>query len=538
MAMQDLYERILERLSPLEVYGEFVRLRRSGKSYVGLCPFHAEDTPSFHVDPQRGLFHCFGCGEGGNLLTFVEKIQRVSRQEALRWLAQRAGIPPEELEDRRPAARLSTLLQMATDIYHRALLERPDLLEYLGRRGLSMNTVVTFQLGYAPPGNELQNLLLSRGFSRRDLVQSGLFVERGGDLEERMAGRIVFPIRSPSGRVVAMGGRVVDKTASPKYINFENTPIFEKQRVLYGFWEGRRVVEEREFVMVVEGYMDVLALHEAGIGGAVAPLGTFLSPLQAALLKRVVGKARLVFDGDEAGRSAARRSAEVLLRSGLEVEVVLLPEGKDPADLLVEEGPESLQKRIAETVPFWDFYTGHDLSLSGIRKGIALLRQVKSPVLQEIMLSRLAAESGLGVDTLEKELAGLRSGVPRRKDPQDRFLPYRVAALACVDEGGAFRSAFMQVFDRVRPWTAQDERMSAFFKILEGDRLDDPWVEAQLARARFEEIPADEDEQWDLLVRALREYVRFLFQRTRDETLLHLYQTMVREEFHGSNQEG
>ncbi len=535
--MQDLYERILERITPLEVYGEFVQLRRSGKSYVGLCPFHAEDTPSFHVDPHRGLFHCFGCGAGGNLVTFVAEIQRISRQEALRWLAQRAGIPPEEIEDRRPAARLSTLLQMASEFYHRALLERPELLAYIESRGISMATITRFQLGFAPPEDTLREHLLARGFSRRDLLLSGLFVEREGELVERMAGRIVFPIRSPAGRVVAMGGRVVDKTASPKYINFENTPIFEKQRVLYGFWEGRRAVEERELALVVEGYMDVLAMHEAGLGGAVAPLGTFLSPLQAALLKRVAGRVRLVFDGDAAGRAAARRSAEVLLRSGVEVEVVLLPEGKDPADLLVGGGPRALQEAVSATVPFWRFYTDGDFSLPGVRKALGVLREVKSPVLQEIMLSRLAAESGLGVEVLRREMR--QSPVSRRESPRlERFLPYRVAALACVDPSGTFRKTFMEVFARVRPWMAHDERMEALWRLLEGASVEEPGVEALLARARFEEIPEDEEAQWGLLVRALREYVRFLFRQTRDERLLELYQTMVREDIHGRDEEG
>jgi len=535
--MQDLYERILERLSPLEVYGEFVKLRRSGKSYVGLCPFHAEDTPSFHVDPQRGLFHCFGCGTGGNLVTFVAEIQRISRQEALRWLAQRAGIPPEDLEDRHPTARLSTLLQMAAEFYHRALLERPELLSYLEGRGISMGTLSRFQVGYAPPGEALKDQLLGRGFSRRDLVLSGLYVERGGELVERMAGRIVFPIRSPAGRVVAMGGRVVDKAASPKYINFENTPIFEKQRALYGFWEGRRVMEEKGMVMVVEGYMDVLAMHEAGMGGAVAPLGTFLSPLQAALLKRVVERVRLVFDGDAAGVAAARRSAEVLLRSGMEVEVVLLPEGKDPADILVEKGSAALQEAVERTVPFWSFYTGGNFSLPGIRKALGLLGEVRSPVLREIMLSRLAAESGLGVEGLRREMGQVPT--PRREGPRtERFLPYRVAALACVDPTGEFREAFVEMFSRVRPWLEHDKRMEMLWHLLEGGAVEEEGVEALLARARFEEIPEDEETRWGLLVRALREYVRFLFRKTRDERLLELYQNMVREDIHGHNKEG
>ncbi len=539
--MQDLYEKILARITPLEVYGEFVQLRRSGKSYVGLCPFHAEDTPSFHVDPEKGLFHCFGCKAGGNLVTFIAQIHRISRGEALRWLAQRAGIPPEEMEDRRGTSRLVALLQMAAEFYHRALVERPPIVRYLEGRGIRMGTLTAFQVGYAPGGTHLAHLLLSRGFSRHDLLESGLFVERRGQLVERMAGRIVFPIRSSSGKIVAFGGRVVDKTASPKYINFENTPIFEKQRTLFGFWEGRRVMEERGVALVVEGYMDVLAVHEAGIGGVVAPLGTYLTPMQAALLQRVVGAVRLVFDGDDAGRQAARRTAEILLREGVEVDVVLLPEGKDPADLLVEQGPEGLQQALSRKVSFWDFYTGGKRGLQGMQTALHLLRDVRRPVVQEVLIAQLAAYTGVDPEAIRKELRTSRTPVRpvRVSGHPSRFLPYRVAALACLDTEGSFRQAFLEVFAVARPWIQEDPPMRLLVEAMEhpGSLPDGEDVDEILGRARFERIPEDEEDRWALLQRALRVYLQRRYHETRDEALHRLLHRMLREEIHGDDQE-
>ncbi len=272
--MNDFLDRVLERLSALEVFRQYVpTLRKSGKSYVGLCPFHAEKTPSFHVDPDRGLYHCFGCGAGGNLVTFVMQVEKVDRREAVRILAERAGLPVEAALEDPYRNRIYTLLELATEYYREALLREKDLLAYLRGRGLSSGILARFRVGFAPGGDALRQLLERRGFSRRDLVDSGLFRERGGDLREVMAGRIVFPILNARGRVIAFGGRRVDNSEGPKYINFEQTAVFEKHRVLYGLHEGLRTFREAGRAIVVEGYLDVLACYEGGVSGAVAPPG-------------------------------------------------------------------------------------------------------------------------------------------------------------------------------------------------------------------------------------------------------------------------
>lgn len=537
--MQDLYEKILTHISPLEIYGEFVSLKRSGKSYVGRCPFHTEDTPSFHVDPERGLFHCFGCGAGGNLITFIAQIQGTTRGEALRWLAQRAGIPLENLGDRRGTSRLIALLQSAAEFYHRALLERPSLIRYLESRGIHMPTLTAFQIGFAPPESNLIQRLTDQGFTHRDLVQSGLALERGGKLVERMVNRVVFPIRGASGKILAFGGRVVDKTASPKYINFETTPIFEKQRILYGYWEGWREMEDRGMAIVVEGYMDVLALHEAGIGGAVAPLGTYATPAQAALLKRLGVGVRLVFDGDEAGRRAARRSSEVFLREGVEVDVVLLPEGKDPADILVEYGAEELRQILSHPLPFWDFYLEGKRGVQAMSRALTFLQRIPRPMVHDVLIVQLATYSGVDPDTIRREVfkkREIRPSVP--KTVTLRFLPYRVAALACLDQTGHFQKAFLETFQTIRPWVAKDPILDQLMQIMEapsGEVSVSEEVETLLGKARFETIPEDEEERAALLDRARQIYLRRLYSENRDENLYKLLHRLMREDIDGSN---
>jgi DNA primase len=349
----------------VQVVQDHVPLRKSGATYKGLCPFHGEKTPSFHVNREKGFFHCFGCGVGGDVFKFVELQEKVSFTDAVRMLAQRFGVPvPETAPDgseRGDAAERESLLKAheAAGAWFAAQLAGPGgsrARQQLADRGLAPATVERLGLGYAPASRDgLKSHLLKLGFPLPLLVRGGLVTEREGGTVDRFRNRLIIPICRDSGSVIAFGGRAMDADQQPKYLNSPETPIYAKSRTLYGLNLSKAAIRSANYAILVEGYFDFAQLLQAGVGAVVASCGTALTVQQAHLLRRFAGKVVLSFDPDAAGQGAAVRSCEMLVAEGFTVNVALLPAGEDPDTFVRRHGREAYQERLRLSQPYLEF---------------------------------------------------------------------------------------------------------------------------------------------------------------------------------------
>jgi DNA primase len=340
----------------VQVIGEHTRLKKAGRSWKGLCPFHNERTPSFTVDREKGLYHCFGCGAGGDVIHFVRQMDRLEFPEAVESLASRFGVViPRRVFRRREEDRREKIYE-ALSAAHRffmAELARPGnkAAAYLEGRGVPEEVRRRLALGYAPDSWDSLSRSLSPAFSESLLVEAGLLQPRQDGKSgtyDRFRDRLIFVVRDDRGRPAGFGGRALARDAEPKYVNSPETPVFQKKRLLYGLSEAREAIRKRDRAVLVEGYFDHLALVTTGVEEAVASMGTALTPEQAAKLKRLCPKVVVCYDGDPAGRAATRGALEHLLAQGLAARVVRLPAGLDPHDVLREQGSESLSARVEE----------------------------------------------------------------------------------------------------------------------------------------------------------------------------------------------
>jgi DNA primase len=353
------------RVGLVDTISRRVKLQRKGREHVGLCPFHNEKTPSFWVIEEKGFFHCFGCGAHGDVITFAMRSEHLSFPEAIERLAALAGlqVPQSTPAERAKAERYKSLASAieAACVFYEKQLSAPagrEALGYLRRRGLDEVTIARFRLGFSPQGNALRTHLLKEGYTEAMLLEAGLLgsSEERGETYDYFRGRVMFPIADARGRVVAFGARILGE-GSPKYLNSRDSEIFHKGRMLYGLAHSRRGAAERGELVVVEGYMDVIALHKAGFNIAVAPLGTALTEAQLGELWRHVDEPILCFDGDEAGRRAAARAAEralPLLKPGKSLRFVELPAGEDPDTLIRNAGAEAMRAHLEGTRPLID----------------------------------------------------------------------------------------------------------------------------------------------------------------------------------------
>ena len=323
---QEVLDEIAARCDIVSVINEYVPLKRRGSNYQGLCPFHNEKTPSFSVSPGKQIFHCFGCGKDGNVFRFIMDIEGISFLEAVEKLAKRANVPlPEKemtAEQRKKMEQRKRYLQIndfAARYYHKVLMESQQgkpYREYLKRRQISDEIIEKFQLGATPPGwDSLYQALKKRGVSNQEMLDLGLISEsrKNGQYIDRFRQRLMFPIGDEKGNVIAFGGRIIDKDASPqKYLNSPDTPLFHKSRNLYGLHLARTGIRNADQAIIVEGYMDVISCHQYGITNAVAPLGTAFTPEQGRLLMRNTYQMGISFDGDAAGIKATMRCLDIL----------------------------------------------------------------------------------------------------------------------------------------------------------------------------------------------------------------------------------
>jgi len=410
---QDIDE-LRERADIVEVISDYVQLKKAGRYLKGLCPFHDEKTPSFHVDPARQLFHCFGCGEGGNVYGFLMKKEGLDFREAVERLAQRygfrlhyQGVDGEARRREGRRERLLALHRLAVDRYTAQLYgaggERARL--YLRERGMEEAAWREFRLGYAPDRWDfLYRLAVQGGFESREIAESGLFVRGERGFYDRFRGRVIFPIEDLRGEVIGLGGRVIGP-GEPKYLNSPETPLYVKGRNLYNLNRARREILGKGFALIVEGYTDVIFLWQAGIRNVVATLGTALGEEHFRILSRLTDRIILAFDADAAGLDASSRSLAFLESFNLDLRVILIPGGMDPADYVREAGEEGFQQLIRESKGLLEFSIDKILSSfdprdvdskkRGIKKSIDVLLNLNAELVAEELLGRIAAWAGL-----------------------------------------------------------------------------------------------------------------------------------------------
>lgn len=350
----DVVRRVKERIDIVDLIGDYVPLKKAGSNYKGLCPFHGEKTPSFSVSPERQTFHCFGCGKGGDVFSFLMELEGLTFPEALEQLADRAGVEiPRKRADRRERT-LGDVLEMAASFYGETLRGNGGRVgrHYLERRDLVPEAWASFQLGWAPSSWDSLSRHLSRtGVPDKAILESGLALEGRRGLYDRFRGRIIFPIRDITGRLIAFGGRLVDGEGA-KYINSPENELYSKRRSLYLVNRAKRAIREKRRSILVEGYMDAIRLHLCGFEETVASLGTALTEDQAHILKRLADRCFICYDSDAAGQEATLRGMYILQETGLDVHVVVLPKGKDPDELLSSPGgAEVFEKALDSARP-------------------------------------------------------------------------------------------------------------------------------------------------------------------------------------------
>jgi DNA primase len=449
----------------VEIVSQYVALKKSGANYFGLCPFHNEKTPSFSVSPDKQIFHCFGCGAGGGVITFVMKAEGLEFPDAVRFLAARAGMQvPEQGEADRQAAqhreRLYALCRDAARYFYSMLWlpENSDVQQYFLKRGLRRRVMNQFGLGYAPDSfHALMDAMAAKGYTREELLDAGL-VSRSekGHLYDRFRNRVMFPIIDVRGNVIAFGGRVMDDS-KPKYLNSPETPIFHKSRNLFALNLAKKT--RSEYFILAEGYMDVIALHQAGFDSAVASLGTSLTEEQARMIARHTGQIVISYDADGAGQSAAQRAIDILKKCDLQVRVLKIPGAKDPDEFIREKGPDAFRAmiersenhnayRLEQIAAKYDL-EDDEARVLFLRDAARMLAGIESGVEREIYAGRAAKMAGVTAEAVgnevKRELAirfRKRKAQERREirspvglaQPKDRSLAYTDMKSAKAEE--------------------------------------------------------------------------------------------------------
>ena len=398
-----------------DIVSESVTLRKSGANWLGLCPFHSEKTPSFTVNPSKQIFHCFGCGAGGDVISFVTKHENMTFREALEVLAARYGV---EIPSHNPqkAERRDHLLQLVTEaetVFKRHLPSDPDAAEYLEKRGMDEATVSAFSIGSAPDEwRFLLNTLQTKKYSVELMVLAGLVTAgKNRTFYDTFRGRIIFPIKNLYGKTVAFGGRAIKEGQVPKYLNSPETPLYNKSEVLYGLDLAKEAIKSEGFAFITEGYVDTIACHQFGFRNTVATLGTALTPGHCRLLKRFTEKVVLVFDGDSAGRKAARKALRLLLAVGLDPKVLILPEGLDPDGYLRARGAEDFQALFLQAEPMVEFLISgairHDEAAEGLTtatEALSIITEIPNAIIRGATLKALSERLGVKETFLIEEL--------------------------------------------------------------------------------------------------------------------------------------
>ncbi|MDU1411484.1 MAG: DNA primase [Clostridium sp.] len=420
MFSEEVIQRIKSENDIVDVVSEVVTLKKAGRNYLGRCPFHNEKTPSFTVSSEKQIYKCFGCGEAGNVISFVMKTKNLNFPEAVKYLAERVNIPLEEEDDNREKSesrekykRMYDLNVQAGRYYYTNLKRSKAPYEYLKNRGITDDTIKKFGLGYALEGwQNVRNYLKQRGFSEDEILTLGLTTKNDkGNIYDRFRNRIIFPVFDVNGRVIGFGGRVLDDS-KPKYLNSPETPIFHKGTNLYGLNLAVKHTTDRTIIMV-EGYMDVISLSQGGVGNVVATLGTALTEAQCRLLKRYVDTVVVSFDADIAGQKATSRSITMLQNVGFDIRILQIPQGKDPDEYMRVHGKEEFIRLVDAALPIIDYklkkaeegidFSRTEMRVKYLKNVVPILKKLDS-LERAVYVKQISEKSGVGEDAVLRYL--------------------------------------------------------------------------------------------------------------------------------------
>lgn len=408
-------EDVKDKNDIVDVISSYTTLKKSGTSYVGLCPFHSEKTPSFHVSSDKQLYYCFGCGAGGTVINFIEAAENLDFLETVRFLAERAGIavPEENMEDTaetRLKNRIFEMNKIAGKTYFKMLNSSAGsvALSYLRNRGLKDETITKYGLGYSLDSWDfMYRTLKSKGYGDDEIVKSGLCVNKNGKIFDFFRNRVMFPVMDVRGNVIAFGGRDLGD-GMPKYLNTGDTPVFKKRYNLFNLNIAKNI--KTDFIILAEGYMDVIALYQGGFGNAVASLGTSFAPEHSRLLKRYTQKVVISYDSDAAGRNAAVKAAAILKKDGIKVKVLKISGAKDPDELIKKFGPEAYQEAINSALSGIEFdlmgiypeggFTDDDERVEYVKKAADILKYTQGRLELEVYAKKTAELSGVSYETV------------------------------------------------------------------------------------------------------------------------------------------
>jgi DNA primase len=444
---QDAVQEIKDRLDLVDLVSEHLRLQKAGRDLKGLCPFHQEKTPSLYVSPEKQLWHCYGCQKGGDHFTFIQDIEHVDFKGALRLLAEKTGVILEESPGGGRQRELKRTIQrlngLAAQYFHHILMENPAgqrALIQLESRGVTRASMTEFQLGFAPAGQHKDNLvrfLRKHGATDAEMLEAGLAIrpEGGGELWDRFRQRIIIPIHDERGELIAFGGRVIDDTAQPKYLNTSQTALYDKGRTLFNLHRARKSIREMKHAVLMEGYFDAITAWQAGVTNVVTTSGTALSDHQVRLLKRETQELLLAFDRDDAGLNATQRAIELASKSGIYIKVVRVPQGKDPDDYL-RAHPDGWASLREHALPEWEYLlrqvlAGLDLTEAEDRRRgadlvIPLLAKIPEASVLEIYAQQAAGWLRIESAALLRDVQAVKTGnPPPRRSPSREEGDYR-----------------------------------------------------------------------------------------------------------------
>lgn len=428
-------EEIKQKLSIVDVIGEYVKLERAGNYFKARCPFHSEKTPSFHVSPDRGTYYCFGCGAKGDIFDFVEQFEGQDFKGALTMLAHRAGVTLSKQDIVDKTGELFVVLEKATEFFQLSLAKNSQALSYLKERGVEESTIKAFRIGLAPDSwSNLYEHLKKIGFSDRLIETVGLakIGEKGG-MYDRFRNRIMFPIADSSGRVIGFSGRALDKNETAKYINSPETPLYSKSKILYGFDKAKQSIRKKDYTIVVEGQFDLVLSHQAGLTNTVAVSGTAFTTSESldslshlGVLKRLSSNIIFAFDSDAPGLGAAWKATKAAFAIGMDVKILKLPKGIDPADALSkspQEYKDSL-KSAERAIPFFSKYSMEDSSTErNVAKAIEekiipLIQVIPSAINQSVAINEVSKITGFKAEVIEKDVLRKEGTQTKEKDKE------------------------------------------------------------------------------------------------------------------------
>lgn len=435
----DTIEKVRSSNNIVDIVSEYLTLKRTGSNYVGICPFHSEKTPSFTVSDTKQFYHCFGCGEGGDVISFIMKKENLSFPEAVKFLADKAGIPLKEKEFKKnkelenKKAKLYEINREAARYFYKNLKANNQALFYLKQRAIDKRTATVFGLGFADRSwDSLYSYLTRKGYKEADIEKAGLIIKKKGKdgYYDRFRNRIIFPIIDTRGRVIAFGGRVID-SSNPKYLNSPETPVFSKGNNLFGLNILRKHSNIKK-VVLVEGYMDVISLYSRGIDYTLASLGTAFTEQQAKYLKRYGDEVYLCYDSDVAGLKATDKALEILKKEGINAKVLPLPSGKDPDDFIKEEGKEKFEQLFDSSLSYIDFkiyFYKKQYNLNNLDEKIKFtknvakfLKRIKSPIEIDVYLDKISQETNISKEAIKKEIGRGYRNIDNRTISKDKYI--------------------------------------------------------------------------------------------------------------------